>query len=112
VDGTAVVEEIRRTPREHVLHLRPEPQLLPYLIPKGSVAVDGVSLTIAESGRNDFTVALIPTTLAWTTLGALAVGDQVNIETDILVRTIVHRLAEQSSAPGLTLETLRKAGYA
>ena len=59
------------------------------IIPKGSVAVDGISLTVAEAGPETFTVALIPTTLASTTLGGKRMGEKVNIETDILVRTLV-----------------------
>lgn len=64
-----------------------------YMIPKGSVAVDGVSLTIAEAAGDTFTVALIPTTLQVTTLGDRRVGDRVNLETDILIRALFHRLS-------------------
>lgn len=64
--------------------------LLPSLIPKGSITIDGVSLTIVEIKSDHCTVALIPETLAKTTLGELQPGDQVNIETDILVRSIKH----------------------
>lgn len=58
--------------------------LLPYLVPKGSVAVDGVSLTVVDVGQWGFSVALIPHTLQVTTLGSRRVGDRVNIESDIL----------------------------
>ncbi|MEK7756080.1 MAG: riboflavin synthase, partial [Planctomycetota bacterium] len=81
------------------------------MVPKGSVAIDGVSLTIAEVREGDFTVALIPTTLERTTLSTLAVGDLVNIESDIIVRTIVHQLAQMAEAGGLTLGALQKAGF-
>jgi riboflavin synthase len=57
-----------------------------YLVPKGSVAVDGVSLTLVDVESDRFSVALIPHTLATTTLGALAVGDTVNLETDLLAK--------------------------
>ncbi len=60
---------------------------------KGSIAVDGVSLTIVDSERERFSVALIPYTLAVTTLGPLAIGDKVNLETDILAK-YVERLVE------------------
>lgn len=63
------------------------------MAPKGSIAVDGVSLTIVESLRESFTIALIPFTLAVTTLGALQVGGKVNLETDILAK-YVQRLVE------------------
>ncbi len=112
VDGTAVVERVQRTAREHVVWFRPAATLTPFLVPKGSVAVDGVSLTIAAVSGSSFSVALIPTTLTGTTLGSLAPGDEVNVETDIITRTVVHRLSEMSAAGGLTLETLQKAGFA
>jgi riboflavin synthase len=71
-----------------------------YVAPKGSVAVDGVSMTVAEVGEDTFTLAVIPTTLERTTLSALAVGDQVNVETDILARTVVHYLKTMGGTGG------------
>ncbi|MCH8261294.1 MAG: riboflavin synthase [Planctomycetes bacterium] len=112
VDGTACVTRIVSNPREHVVWLRPQPCLRPYMIPKGSVAVDGVSLTLAAVENHDISVALIPTTLDGTTLSSLAVGDSVNIETDIIARTVVQRLSDLSDGGRLTLDTLEKAGFA
>lgn len=66
----------------------PPATLLPHLVPKGSIAIDGVSLTLCEVGDRSFTVALIPHTLAATTLGQLAVGDEVNLETDMLAKLV------------------------
>jgi len=102
VDGTADVVRIDRTPREHIVHLRPQAQLLRYIIPKGSVSVDGVSMTIASLNNGEFTIALIPTTVDRTTLGSLRIGDRVNIETDMLVRTIVSRLEHFQKEAGAT----------
>ena len=67
---------------------------MPCIVPKGSVAIDGVSLTVAEVSPAEgwFEVALIPTTLELTTMGGLEVGSRVNLETDILARTVVHVL--------------------
>ena len=65
-----------------------------YLVEKGSVAVEGVSLTVASCAGDRFTVALIPHTLAATTLGALAVGDRVNLEADILAKYVARQVAE------------------
>lgn len=64
--------------------IRPPERVLKELVAKGSIAVDGVSLTIAEVVRDRFSVALVPSTLEATTLGALAVGDRVNLETDLV----------------------------
>ena len=61
-----------------------------FVIPKGSIALDGVSLTIAEIDEDRVTVALIPHTLEHTTLGALKKGDRVNVETDMLLRSPAH----------------------
>ena len=110
VDGKATVSRIQTSAREHVVWLQPESALLPFLIPKGSVAIDGVSLTIAAAEHGRFSVALIPTTLGRTTLTRLKVGDRCNIETDIVTRTIVHRLGSLTGAP-LTMDTLREGGF-
>ena len=112
VDGTAAVDRVIASSREHRIQLRPHPSLMPYIVPKGSVAIDGVSLTIAEAKGDVFSVALVPTTLDRTTLPSLAAGHVVNIETDILARTVVHHLSSLSGSTGLTLEALRKAGFA
>lgn len=91
---------------------------MPCIVPKGSIAVDGVSMTIAETKGDTFTLAIIPTTLEMTTLAGLKVGDQVNVETDILARTVVHYLelmrggAGAGGKPPLTLAKLQELGMA
>jgi riboflavin synthase len=112
VDGTAAVARVQRSSQEHVVWLTPSGELSAYIIPKGSVAIDGVSLTIAAVEKPLFSVALIPTTLERTTLGELNRGDTVNLETDIIVRTIVHSVAQIAGGAGLRLESLQKAGFA
>lgn len=112
VDGTATVEQVRDTGKEYIVTLKPDSALMKYMIPKGSVSIDGVSLTIAKVDRDTFAVALIPTTLERTTFASLAAGHQVNIETDIVARTIVHRLGEISGGGTLSMDSLLKAGFA
>lgn len=112
VDGTADVRRVIASSKEHVVWLVPQEHLLPYMIPKGAVAVDGVSLTIAAVERSQFSVALIPTTLDLTTIARLAQGDRVNVESDILARTIVHRLGAMKTSGGMTMESLHRAGFA
>jgi riboflavin synthase len=68
------------------LTLRTPAELARFIAPKGSVALDGVSLTVNEVADDTFTVLIIPHTLAVTTLGALAVGDQLNLEVDLMAR--------------------------
>jgi riboflavin synthase len=112
VEGTAEVAEIRRG-EPWTLVLSAGPELIAQMVPKGSVAVDGVSLTLVEVTGGRFSVALIPTTLADTTLGDLSVGEAVNIETDLLGKYVRRYLEGLSpSAGGLTLEKLREAGFA
>jgi riboflavin synthase len=70
------------------------PELLRYCVEKGSIAVQGVSLTVAELADDAFAVALIPHTLAETTLGSIAIGDRLNLEVDVLAK-YVERLASR-----------------
>jgi riboflavin synthase len=94
VDGTGTVEAVTRV--ESTARVRiafGDRGLAPLLIPQGSVAVDGVSLTIALLAEVAFEVMLIPHTLAVTTLGRLAVGQAVNIETDVIGKYVQRSLA-------------------
>jgi len=94
VDGVGTVEEVTRV--ESTTRVRialPGPELEPLLIPQGSVAVDGVSLTVAALGALSFEVMLIPHTLAVTTLGRLRAGQAVNIEADVIGKYLVRSLA-------------------
>ncbi len=88
VDGVGVV--VRRHPSEHwdVVEVSLPADLARYVVPKGSITVDGVSLTVVEVGPDSFTVSLIPETLARTTLGTRAPGDRVNLETDVIARHV------------------------
>ena len=87
VDGVATLASREPGPRHDALRFELANQALrQYLAPQGSITVDGVSLTITGVDATGFSVALIPTTLARTTLGQLKVGDQVNIETDALAK--------------------------
>lgn len=80
------------------------------MVPKGSVAVDGVSLTVVDVAADAFSVALIPHTLQVTTLGRKEVGATVNIETDVLGKYVLKYLGRLTE--GLSLETLKRAGFA
>jgi riboflavin synthase len=88
VDGVGTV--VSRTPSEHweVVEVSMPPELARYLVDKGSVTVDGVSLTVVEAHDDGFTVSLIPETLARTTLGSRQVGDRVNLEVDVLAKHV------------------------
>ncbi|GAA1541685.1 riboflavin synthase [Nocardioides humi] len=86
----AVGEVVARTPSEHweVVEIAMPADLGRYLVDKGSITVDGTSLTVVEAGDTSFTVSLIPETLARTTLGFRAVGDRVNLEVDVIAKHV------------------------
>ena len=116
VDGTGEVTAIKKGSDEVRLTIGVSAEQMRLMVPKGSVAIDGVSLTIAEvdAGAGTFTVALIPTTLDLTNLGDRREGDRVNLESDMIVRSIVHVLetmGEGGEGAGVTLDGLRRAGY-
>lgn len=88
VDTTAELVERRPEGEWDFLRFRLSPHWTPLMVEKGSIAVDGVSLTLVSVGEDDFSVMLIPHTLAVTTLGTLSPGDRVNIETDMLAKHV------------------------
>ncbi|MEI5010022.1 riboflavin synthase [Streptomyces sp. PmtA] len=100
VDGTGTIVE--RTPSEHweIVKVSLPAELSRYVVEKGSITVDGVSLTVVEAGRDHFTVSLIPTTLALTTLGAKQPGDPVNLEVDIVAKYVERMLGDRSDRTG------------
>ncbi len=93
VDGTGTIAGQREEGFARVLEIELAPRLARYLVEKGSVTVDGVSLTVSEVHEESFSVSLIPETLTRTNLGEAQVGDRVNIEADILAKH-VERLIE------------------
>jgi riboflavin synthase len=114
IDAVATVRRLdRRQPC--ILELQCDKELAALMAPKGSVAIDGVSLTLIDISADRFSVGLIPTTLIDTTLGDLSPGDSVNIEADIIgkyVATFLRRMIDQGSGPGaVTLDKLREAGF-
>ncbi|KPC64476.1 riboflavin synthase [Streptomyces chattanoogensis] len=105
VDGTGTIAE--RTPGEHweLVRIVLPGALARYVVEKGSITVDGVSLTVVEAGDDYFTISLIPTTLDLTTLGIKQVGDPVNLEVDVLAK-YVERLLGRGSGDLKDLEDL------
>lgn len=98
VDTTLEVVERRDLEDHRELAFRLPRELAAYVVEKGSVALDGVSLTVASRGADRFGVALIPHTLEVTTLGSLEVGERVNLEVDVLAKYVVQYL-EQTVEP-------------
>lgn len=127
VDGVAHVRRIDRSGDQWVVEFAAIRALTDQMVEKGAVAIDGVSLTLTAVGDEWFRVALIPATRGATTLGGLAVGRKVNVETDVLGKYVRRRLEQPGGGyagppPGrpagraetaqVTFEKLRRAGFA
>jgi riboflavin synthase len=95
VDGTGTIAE--RTPGRHweLVRVGMPRELARYVVEKGSITVDGVSLTVVDAGEDFFTVSLIPTTLDLTTLGVKQAGDPVNLEVDVVAKYVERLTAAQ-----------------
>jgi riboflavin synthase len=103
VDATGVLTEVTPDGEFFWIRVAFDPEFSPYLIPKGSVAIDGISLTVASLYDRDFTVQIIPFTWEHTNLRALHAGDRVNIEVDVIGKYVV-RVAQLAGAwPGAAL---------
>ena len=112
VDGTATIRAIDRHGDFTDIKFSADTELLDGMVIKGSVAVDGISLTISKLDQNSFNVAIIPQTLKRTTLDTAKIGDCINIENDIIIKTVKKRLDEiLPKAQPLTADKLRQLGF-
>jgi len=109
VDDVGIVTERRTEGDSVVMGFSAPREFTKYLVPKGSVAVDGVSLTLTEVDEAEFHVSLIPHTLDVTTLGTRSVGDKVNLEADVIGKHIYQYTATRGN--GVTLDLLRRTGF-
>lgn len=112
VDTVGTVESHRAAPEEHTLTVKYPAEFARWVVAQGSVALDGVSLTIARRSADALTVALIPETAKRTTLGALRAGDPINIEFDQMIKAAVQTVELISASSGrVTEDMLQKAGW-
>jgi riboflavin synthase len=112
VDATTTVAGVHRLTESVLMEFALNEQIAPFIVGRGSVAVDGVSLTVARIGEKSFTVSLVGFTWSQTTLGMRSSGDMVNVETDIIGKYVVASLERKSSAgQTLTEDKLRGWGY-
>jgi len=112
IDGLAMLERIRKETSQWVLTLKPPSDLEKYIVPQGRVALQGVSLTVADKRDGDFQVCLIPYTLEYTTLKYCKEGDLLNLEVDILAKYVNQILTSNNKKENeLTFDFLRQAGY-
>src|SRR5690554_958471 len=108
VDGTAEVLRVTDGEKWSVVRLNLDSALAPLVARKGSITLDGVSLTVSDVGDDWFEVSLIPETLSATTLGAKQVGDLVNVETDILARHVQRLVSIRGAADAAPLLNQRE----
>ncbi|MFG2103888.1 riboflavin synthase [Micromonospora echinaurantiaca] len=101
VDGVGEVLSREPAPQWETVRFALPPALARYVVEKGSITVDGVSLTVADAGPDWFAVGLIPTTLKLTTLGARGVGEPVNLEVDVLAKYVERLLGDRLPGTGL-----------
>ena len=114
VDGTGRITRLRRDDNAVWYTLQAGPEVLRYVVEKGSVAVDGISLTVAQVGQDWFSVSVIPHTAAVTVLGRKQPGDIVNLETDLIgkyVEKLLRPAADTAPKSGISLEFLMKNGF-
>lgn len=112
VDGSGTVLSVAREGNATVVSLRASQAVTALSVPQGSIAVDGVSLTIADVSSDRIVVSLIPHTAAVTTLSGLRPGTAVNLETDLIGKYVQPFLSRRSTGESLTWEKLAEAGFA
>ena len=112
VDGTGTLAAIEKEQDWITYHFAAEPALMQHVVEKGSIAIDGISLTVVDREDHGFSVSLIPHTLSVTTLGRKKVGATVNVETDILAKYVAAAMGSRTQDGGrMTMDWLREQGY-
>ncbi len=115
VDQIGKVVDIQTKPGETLFRFEHPPELSPYIIEKGSIAIDGISLTLFDCNRDQFTVSIIPFTLEHTNLKERKLGDVVNLECDMIGKYVVKAFASvlnsEGEKEGISLEFLKQQGY-
>ncbi|MEU8703289.1 MULTISPECIES: riboflavin synthase [unclassified Streptomyces] len=99
VDGTGRIVERKASEHWEIVKVSLPAELTRYVVEKGSITVDGVSLTVVDAGPDYFTISLIPTTLALTTLGHKEPGDPVNLEVDVIAKYVERLLGHRAQEP-------------
>ncbi len=114
IDGTGTIRSIRRDANAIWYTISAAPAVMKYIVEKGSIAIDGISLTVARADAFDFAVSIIPHTIARTALGDKKTGDMVNLENDIIgkyVEKFLNFEAPSGKTRGITKEMLEKYGF-
>ncbi|MCD6472053.1 riboflavin synthase [Candidatus Aerophobetes bacterium] len=111
IDGVAKIKDVDKRGKQVIIKIQPPSSLMRYIVNQGRVALEGISLTVADVVGKDFTVCLIPFTLANTTLSLKKKGDLLNLEVDIISKYVEKILGERSSRQKIDREFLKRNGY-
>ena len=111
IDGTGTITNVRRDDNAVWYTIRTAPAILRYIVEKGSIAIDGISLTVARVTDSEFSVSVIPHTAEKTTLSGKRAGDMVNLENDCIGKYVEKLMGSSLSPTGITKEFLLKFGY-
>jgi riboflavin synthase len=111
VDGTGIITRFEKHSGSAVLAIRASDDVMRYVVSKGSIAVDGISLTVASVSSDEFSIAVIPHTIESTTLASKRPGDVVNLEADIIGKYVEKFLSARTSGNGVTARFLADAGF-
>ena len=111
IDGTGIVSDIRRDDNAVWYTVRTPSPLLRYIIEKGSIAMDGISLTVARVSGDSFSVSVIPHTASFTTLSSRRVGDSVNLENDCIGKYVERLMGNQPRKNNITAGFLAENGF-
>ncbi|MCI5892270.1 MAG: riboflavin synthase [Clostridiales bacterium] len=111
IDGTGIISSIRKDSNAVWYTIKTEQSILKYIVEKGSVAIDGISLTVAEVGSDSFSVSVIPHTAENTILPTKRTGDMVNLENDCIGKYVEKLMSADNANGGITREYLAKFGF-
>ena len=111
IDEIGIIEEKRWARDSFILRVSISQKIARYIIPQGSIAIDGVSLTVVDCDYHNFTVAIIPHTAQATTLGAKKIRETVNLEADLIAKHIEKLSGKQGNNSNITNDFLIKLGY-
>lgn len=114
IDGTGIITDIKKDGIAHWYTISANAAILRYIVEKGSIAIDGISLTVARVGDSSFAVSIIPHTAAKTVLAAKKIGDTVNLENDIIGKYVEKLMKPERDTPknnAITMEFLAKNGF-
>ena len=111
IDGTGIIQQVQRDDNAIWYTIKADDKIMRYIIEKGSVAVDGISLTVAEVKKNFFKVSIIPHTIRETILEEKGKGDIINIENDCVGKYVEHLLGLEKKTGGITMSFLKENGF-